>query len=570
MSVPGRLVNFTGNWLMDVEASHPLDALLAYHGLQQTGATPSLAQAAAAAAAAATEHTANTTTITTKVDADGQMHQTTRSGPMQADALLAAAPVPSLPSPSSPLASVLETEGDELSPKDSATEAAAAAAATTPPAAPSPPASIPALIVQHSVRRLTTYLHALIPRYDAAGNLVRYDPAVTNSRLAVHEEYRLDGQYHTVRTARGPVEARAYHAPHGQSLIVDQRCASKYDLERTERFLEDEGRKLIIEIRILSCAPEVQADRDAPATAGVSSKFAGSATPGKPATAAGLVVKELLFIRRVFNRIVDARAAAAEAADSAATTSTQSNAPAATAAASTTSAARSQDDVSEQALTTAAAVESSLQRAAAAPAAAPALADKTPNLRAALTPAALSVLPGDLAQVSLAGCNSGESAFSAPFSLTALLYPRNFLLKRYQLTDLLEDRRAASHSAGVNAATSPAAVAKEQSAYTRARASMMLVDGLLLLLLLLLLLHHFGSLFGVDEKALQARLPKLDTSGVSRGVEELLHSDAVEGVLHRGSGVVDWMREQLFPTIVSSTAVIPAPAVAVVPAESVS
>jgi hypothetical protein len=383
-------------------------------------------------------------------------------------------------------------------------------------------------------------LHALIPRYDADGNLVRYDPAVTNAPLAVHEEFRLDRKEHTVTTARGPVQARAYFAPHGQSLIVDQRCASKYDLERSERFLEDSGQKLVIEIRILSCAPDVQADRDAPASLGVSTKFASPAA--KPATAAGMAVKELLFIRRVFNRIIDANPARAAAAET-------------TAATSSSTRVNEGGAEHEHASNPTAAVDSALQRASLQ------AAEKNPNLRASLTPAALAALPIDLPQVSLAGRNADASA-SSSFSLSSLLYPRSFLLRRYQLTDMLPERSGASTTP---TAANAAAITREQAAFAGARAKMMLVDFLLLLLLAVLLLHQFGLLSGVAEQVHThvhvPEVPKVDTAAVSQRVHSLLHIDAADSLLHRG---IDWMREQLFPTQgASATAVIPAPSIAV-------
>jgi hypothetical protein len=520
---------------MDVGASDSLDPLLAYHGFAVgagAAATPnpsaSAAQANAkddalggAGAGSGTASAASVTLIATTASADGQLRQQTTEAP-QADAagtsaapagivhsvnpssllssesLLAASPSPPaasaslLGSGSSPAAAAFPAAGlptvNELedsrrnSAADSTTAQAAAAAATAvaASAAAAAAASVPALIVQHSTRKLTTFLHALIPRYGPSGQLLRYDPATTG-KLAVHEEYRLDGQYHSVVTPRGRVDARAYHAPHGQSLVVDTRCASKYDLERTERFLEDGGKRLVIETRILSCAPQIQADAATPATSGVSSRF--DTAPRQQAIAPNqLVVKELLFLRRVFKRIIDADPKAAAAAAAAAASS------AAQTAASASRPAGGLDFESAVGHPSALRLRAAGDRDGAA--------SQATLLRSQLSATALAILPGALTASPTSA--AADPAHSLTRSLSALLYPRHILLRRYPLADVA----AGTVGTGTDgaAALPPAlaeAVAREQTAFRRARSQMALVDLALAGMLLLLLLRHFGILSAV-------------------------------------------------------------------------
>lgn len=521
------LVNFTGNWLMDVGASDSLDPLLAYHGfaVAASNTIPTASSAAqpntngdagtgtgaATATGAGSSPSASVTLITTTASGDGQLRQQTTEAQaadatcaspavtpslLSSESLLAASPSPSAASPSllgsgsgsSSAAAGLPTVNEDsrrnsAADLPSAQTAAAAVAATSAAAAAAVAASVPALIVQHNVRKLTTFLHALIPRYGPSGQLLRYDPATTG-KLSVHEEYRLDGQYHSVLTPRGRVEARAYHAPHGQSLVVDTRCASKYDLERTERFLEDGGKRLVIETRILSCAPQIQADAATPATSGVSSRFD---TKSKQQAIAPnqLVVKELLFLRRVFKRIIDADPKAAAAAAAAA----------AHAAASSSRPAGSLDFES------AVGHPSPLRlRATGAVGDRDGAASQATLLRSQLSATALAILPGALtaSPSSAAADDTAAHSHSLTRALSALLYPRHVLLRRYPLADVAAGTVGTGTDAPDGAAAlSPAlaeAVAREHTAFRRARSQMALVDLALAGMLILLLLRHFGLL----------------------------------------------------------------------------
>ena len=547
---------------MDVENSDSLAPLLAYHGFTVPAAS------ASASSTTSSSSSGSTTMITTRVSSTGEVKQSTTTTNMGLGGIHAASVTPSMMGESLLGASTLSSsngmggsslangtstsslpavqEGDGGSQETSRRgsvhdtedrdEAASAAASTASSSGSTngganatsavPVESVPALIIQHSTRRLTTYLHALIPRYNDEGKLVRYDPVHSHSKLNIHEEYRLDSNYHTINTARGRVAARAYFAPHGQSLVVDTRCASKYDLERTERFLEDDGKRLVIETRILSCAPEVQNSDQARITTGVSSKFDdGSNTPVHTVPSQpqqqSMVVKELLFLRRVFKRIVDANPdgpksnqgtpSAAAAASSSSSGSSGVPLPAFGSAASappTPMKVETTLDFDEAATTgsTTARTRTRAETGAGAIAAENAAASKASLLRMQLSPAALAILPEQLTRATKSGgASSGAGAtasgssgggVSAWSQLTDLLYPRHFLLKRYQLTDLLFEGPPGSTSAAASAAQMPstlsAAIAAEHSAHSSARRWMRLVDLVLLCLLIIYILLQLG------------------------------------------------------------------------------
>lgn len=343
----------------------------------------------------------------------------------------------------------------------SAEEAAPAATPAVAAAATAPPvATVPALIVQHSSRRLLTYLHSLVPRYSPSGVLERYDPLEASSSLAVHEDYKLDGEYHWVTSARGKVQARAYMAPHGQSVVVDTRCASKYDLERSERFLDQDGKRLIIETRILSCAPDSQQSSAAATTSDVSQK-SSSPSPSSSVSVApgGVVVKELLFLRRVFKRILDADPASKK--DASAQESNANNRSEASTSDAQNKLARGKGDIAAARMSLPSYAASFLPADFLSPAAAPIQPTPTPSIWSRV-------------------CDQ-------------LLYPRHVLLREYDLSSLLT--RADEVPAAARPTSDSAfrdTLQAEQVAYASARRSMHAIDLVLIAIFVLIVACHFG------------------------------------------------------------------------------
>jgi hypothetical protein len=138
----------------------------------------------------------------------------------------------------------------------------------------------------------------------------------SRAKPTAREEYLIDGHYHTVKLKKGTVQSRCYIAPHGQSLIVDTKCANYYDLERTERYLVDNGEKMILEIRILTCDPDrsisdhallhsenMDSNHNLCLKPAVATPFIKTVEKPIVVAANNIVVNELLFIQRVFNRI---------------------------------------------------------------------------------------------------------------------------------------------------------------------------------------------------------------------------------------------------------------------------
>ena len=364
--------------------------------------------------------------------------------------------------------------------------------------------SLPALIVQHSTRRLTTYLHNLIPRYNEKGVLIRYDP-VQNSKLDVHEEYKIDGEYHMIHTARGKVEARCYSAPHGQSVVVDTRCASKYDLERTERFLEDDGKVMVIEIRILSCAPEWQNKNTAQTTA-----------KGTAVAPNQVVVKELLFLRRVFRRIMDADPAAAAKAAAASVPSTPSSSvvlpafgsginksieeePSSATAANSFNGGKldfdSEEVTSHHSPVKKRVVETSFQSTASLPSFSSHILTKTQRI---------GMAPSAMTAGSTALIHKGAHHHANVWSILrdTVLYPRMFLLRRYQLSELLiNDESTTNNNINSKNANMQAAIAHETTVLISARRSMLLVDLAFVLFIVLFLLIRFDCFSSITSSS---------------------------------------------------------------------
>lgn len=269
-------VNLTGNWIYDANRSDSLQSLIDYHG--------------------------------------GAVTPFAILGRHALRAMTAQAPTETIAPPEAPTSasSVSSALGSVTSVREASDETGSSPGSqNNSPAGAAVPPIVPALIVQHSTRRLTTYLHNLIPRYSDTGTLLRYDPEQVDSKLAIHEDYRLDAEYRPLVNPQNQLQARAYMAPHLQSLLVDTRCASKYDLERTERFLEDDGRTLVIEVRVLSCAP---AQAPQPGTLGVSKRFLADPprTPDSHLLDQQLKVREVIFLKVVFKRILDAAPAGAQ------------------------------------------------------------------------------------------------------------------------------------------------------------------------------------------------------------------------------------------------------------------
>ena len=270
-------VNLTGNWMLDKKLSDSLQPLIEYHQKEGYYITPT--------AGMLTIHDQHSTPKTTDVSDSHQEHKESNNQ---------------------------NTSSSSSSSTSSSNEI------------------IPALIFHHSRSHLATYQHGLIPHYDNSGTIIRYDSSSSASdsqkKLPLYEDYLLDGQFHEIINHNGQVvESRAYVAPHGQSLVIDTRCASKYDLERSERFLDNDnyggmdGKTMVIEIRILTTKPNQDNNSNNnnnnnhhtnDTTLGVSQKFLSQkSTPDTPQISTNsnnIIVRELLFIKLVFKKIIDA------------------------------------------------------------------------------------------------------------------------------------------------------------------------------------------------------------------------------------------------------------------------
>jgi len=333
--------------------------------------------------------------------------------------------------------------------------------------------------------------------------------------------------------------SRAYYAPHGSSLVVDTRqSSSEYELERTERFMQQDGQRMIVEIRILSAAPAPVAVEAKPSHSRHRSMKGKAAADTKPK----VEVREILCLRRVYKRIQDANPAVKAMANTAATnapadtpftssratsdasipassSSSMYSRPALPAfasssssssymAGSTSSSSSSSTNVGAHARDNSQTVSAGVGLAHPAPLRPrPSYAPKPLQI----TQAAAAILPDEMQKElneiapniiqpsndsnapSSASSSSAISHAASTWSAFCdrVLYPRPSLMRQYGLEPLCADSSPPTPQLSSSSAT---IAAEEQRIYDSVRRSMRLIDVLLLVFTLLFFIHRFGIL----------------------------------------------------------------------------